>query len=297
MQDSPVFQLLEGYAQPDISRLKTDVFRDQARYAVEARNKLAAARHAGKDALQTVAAELGDITRLEAGVVIDLYLSYRATSHWQAMVDLVKAMPAPLARSKLVQEQLGFALNRLGQRDEAEKVLKELINSHGPSSETNSLLGRVYKDRWEEELKAGKSLAARGWLKKSIDTYLQGFEADWRDAYPGINAVTLMELASPPDPRRLELLPVVSYAVRRRIAKGSPDYWDHATVLELAVLGEDESTAMDAAAAAIAAIREPWEPETTVRNLRLIREARAARGQVLAWADEIENSLAAPKSA
>jgi hypothetical protein len=200
-------------------------------------------------------------------------------------------MPAPVARSIMVREQLGFALNRLKRRDEAEQVLRELIAERGPSSETNGILGRVYKDRWDEARSGGDVFAAAGWLTRAIDTYLQGFEADWRDAYPGINAVTLMELKAPPDPRRLELLPVVSYAVKRRVARGTPDYWDHATLLELAVLARDEAAAMQAAADALAAVREPWEPETTARNLALIREARSARGEAPAWATAIEDAL------
>jgi hypothetical protein len=106
-----------------------------------------------------------------------------------------------------------------------------------------------------------------------------------------VNAVTLMELSDPPDPRRAALVPVVAYAVARRIASGKPDYWDHATRLELAILGHDEATAEDAAADALAAVRERWEPETTARNLRLIREARAKRGEVVAWADALEAAL------
>ena len=289
--DSPVFQLVEGYSAPDIARLKTDVFRDRAHYAVEARNRLAAARRAGQDALRQAASTLGDVRNLESGVVIDLFLSYRAVSDWPAMVDLAAQMPAPLARSVMVREQLGFALNRLKRRDEAEQVLRELIRERGPSSETNGILGRVYKDRWDEARNANDPFAAAGWLAKAIDTYLQGFEADWRDAYPGINAVTLMELKNPPDPRRLELLPVVTYAVKRRLAKGMPDYWDHATLLELAVLQKDEPAAMEATAHALAAVRENWEPETTARNLALIRNARSARGDTVAWASRIEEAL------
>ena len=289
--DSPVFQLVDGYSAPDIARLKTDVFRERAQYAVAARNRLAASRRAGKDALRQAAGTLGDVKDLESGVVIDLFLSYRAVSDWQAMVDLAAQMPAPLARNVMVREQLGFALNRLKRRDEAEQVLRDLIHERGPSSETNGLLGRVYKDRWDEARAANDIFNAAGWLAKAIDTYLQGFEADWRDAYPGINAVTLMELKSPPDPRRLELLPVVTYAVKRRVAKGTPDYWDHATLLELAILQKDEPAAMDAAAHALAAVRENWEPETTARNLALIRSARASRGETLAWATAIQEAL------
>ena len=100
-----------------------------------------------------------------------------------------------------------------------------------------------------------------------------------------------MEIKDPPDPRRAELIPVVSYAVERRIASGLPDYWDYATRLELAVLAKDEERAMQACSDALAAVRESWEPETTARNLRLIREAREKRQEGVSWAKEIEEAL------
>jgi len=200
-------------------------------------------------------------------------------------------MAAPLSATVLVQEQLALALNRAGQGDRAERILLNLVERRGPSSETYGLLGRVYKDRWEAALKKGDTLPARGELEKAIDAYLRGFETDWRDASPGINAVTLMELREPPDPRREQVLPVVAYSVARRIATGKPDYWDYATLLELAVLAKDEQRATDATAQALAAVREGWEPETTARNLRLIREARAQRRASVPWANQLEEAL------
>src|SRR4051812_25818804 len=97
--------------------------------------------------------------------------------------------------------------------------------------------------------------------------------------YPGVNAVTLMELKEPPDPRREQLIPVVRYAVERRIASGKTDYWDYATRLELAVLANDEEQVSQALGEALASTREPFERETTARDLRLIREARQRRQQ------------------
>ena len=184
-----------------------------------------------------------------------------------------------------------MALNRDGQGERAEKVLLDLLERRGPSSETYGILGRVYKDRWEDALSRGQSILAQGLLRKAIDAYLKGFEADWRDAYPGVNAVTLMEIAEPPDPRREELIPVVSYAVKRRIEAGEPDYWDHATRLELAVLARDRQGASDALADALASVREPWEPESTARNLWLICQARERRGEEVGWMIEIEEAL------
>lgn len=287
--DSPVYQLVEGF--PDIQRLKTDVFRERVQYSEALKKKLATAREQGAEAVRTVEQALGNIADAEAGVVIDLFLSYRSVKAWQDMINLVPKMASPLAATVMVQEQLGLALNRAGRGDEAEQVLLDLIARRGPSSETYGILGRVYKDRWEAAVKSGDTFLAQGLLSKAIDAYLKGFEADWRDAYPGINAVTLMELKEPPDPRREKLIPVVAYAVERRIAGGKPDYWDHATCLELAVLAKDEHGARNALGDALAVVREVWEPETTVRNLRLIREARERRGEMIPWAKEIEENL------
>lgn len=100
-----------------------------------------------------------------------------------------------------------------------------------------------------------------------------------------------MELATPPDPRREKILPVVAYAVERRIAAGKPDYWDHATLVELAVLAKNQDAAIIALENALVTIRESWEAETTARNLRLIREARENRGESIEWAKKIEKDL------
>src|SRR5690349_15946596 len=105
-------------------------------------------------------------------------------------------------------------VERAGKGEQAEKVLLDLIERRGPSSETYGILGRVYKDRWEAAKKAGSTVLPRGLLDKAISAYLKGFEADWRDAYPGVNAVTLMMLREPPDSRKDELVSIVAYAVK-----------------------------------------------------------------------------------
>ncbi|MDP9072236.1 MAG: DUF4071 domain-containing protein [Actinomycetota bacterium] len=287
--DSPIFQLVEGF--PEIERLKTDVFRDQVRYSARWKQRLAQARAEGIEAVRRAERELGDLRDVEAGILVDLFLSYRAVRGYEEMATLAERMPRPLARTTMVREQVGLALNRLGRRGEAEVVLLELIAERGPSSETYGILGRVYKDQWQESQSAGETFLAAGLLDKAVEAYLKGFEADWRDAYPGINAVTLMEVRDPPDPRREKLIPVVSYAAERRIGSGEADYWDHATRLELAVLGKDETGAREALARALAMVREPWEPESTANNLRLIRETRERRADALSWAVMVEREL------
>jgi len=289
--DSPVFQLVSDLNPPDISRLKTDVFRDSVEYSVKMKDKLAVARKQGIKEVQRIEKELGLISNVETGVVVDLFLSYRAVEDWKSMITLVEKMSPPLAATVMIREQLALALNRAGKDERAQTILEALLQERGPSSETYGLLGRIYKDRWEAAIREGNNLAAKGLLDKAIDAYHQGFEADWRDAYPGINAVILMEIREPPDNRSLQLLPVVQYSVERRIAQGKPDYWDYATRMELAILGGNQEESMKALCDVLASIREIWEPKTTAHSIRLIREARERRGKMQPWLNEIEESL------
>lgn len=293
--DSPVFQLVQDMPRIEVDHEKTDLFRERTDYSRRFKERLAEARARGAPAVIAVAADpaLADVAGLEMGVVIDLYLSLRAVKAHAAMVELYGRMAAPLQRARLVREQYGFALNRLGRGAEAERVLKSVIDQYGVSSETNGLLGRVYKDRWEAAVKAGEHLHARGAHKLALETYLAGFHADWRDAYPGINAVTLMELGETPDPRQEDIAPVVRFAAARKASGTRANYWDHATLLESAVLVRDRRGAETALSDALARVKsdEPWEAETTANNLRLIREARTARGEASEWIEAIEAAL------
>src|SRR5206468_1293866 len=96
--------------------------------------------------------------------------------------------------------QKALALNRLGKRTDAEAVLQQLLKDRGLSSETLGILGRVYKDQWDDARKAGQKAKAAGLLGKVVETYRRGFEADWRDAYPGVNAVTFMQIQDQNNP-------------------------------------------------------------------------------------------------
>jgi len=294
--DSPLFQLIQDMPRFEVDHSKTDTFREKFSYSKHYKDRLAEARGKGKDAEQAVKEvvadpKLANLSEIEAGVVIDLYLSLRDVKAYGDMIDLYQRMPSPLQRARVTREQLAFALNREGRAAEAEVVLKDVLKEFGPSSETYGLLGRIYKDRWEAAKKAGRALEAPPLLKNAITAYLAGFQTDWRDAYPGVNAVTLMEMQDKPDARQAEILPVVRYAASQ---KAKTDYWDHATLLELAVIGRDTEDAVEKLGETLASVppSAPWQLETTERNLRLIRELRLARGEDANWIAEFEKALA-----
>ena len=292
-QDSPLYELLQGF--PDLDHSKTDLFRDQVAYSERHKADLAAARRASDAtaALLAVQQSLGPLEVAEAGVLVDLLLSFRDAEAHQAMLDLIAAMPAHLAKTVLVREQQAFALNRLKQREAARAVLEDLIKTRGPQPETNGLLGRVYKDLWKEALAAGRSAQARGLLDRAIKAYRDGFEADWRDHYPGINALQLMLQRNPQDPEIAALSPVVRYAMNRKLSRGHGDYWDYATALELAVLAGDDAGAHAALGEALACGPVPWMLQTTLDTLEMMRRGAGSVGMD-AIAAELRAHIAPP---
>jgi tetratricopeptide (TPR) repeat protein len=279
LTDSPLFQLIEDYQPPDIKHLKTDLFLQRVQSSNRLKNEIEDAKEkGGVIALREIEKSL-DIINTEYDVVISLFLAYRSVQAWNEMIELVEKMSKPLAEMVMVQEQLALALNRNGQSAKAEKILLELIEKKGGggTSETFGILGRIYKDRWEKALKENNKLKAAGFLNKAIDSYLKGFESDWRDAYPGINAVTLMEIRRDPsdNKRRKQILPIVRYAAERRMATKKPDYWDYATLIELAILDkDDESTIIENIANALSFSPDKWQVESTLRTINMVKEAR-----------------------
>lgn len=199
--DSPLYQMFEDF--PNVDKSRSWVFREKAEYIGRMKDRLAKAHFRGAEAVRAVEKELGDIRSQEAGVVVELFLSYRAVSAWSDMIELVGKMTPSLAATPLVREQLALALNRVGRGDEAERLLLSLLADRGPSSETYGILGRVYKDRWQQAAKEGKTDQARDLLNKAIDAYLRGFDMDWRGRLPRdqrINANGAKPAAGPSTP-------------------------------------------------------------------------------------------------
>jgi tetratricopeptide (TPR) repeat protein len=278
----------------DIARLKTDTFRDRAHYSEAIKQQLADARRAGTgEAVAAVEQQFGPLDTVEAGALVDLLLSYRAVSAHDRMVALYERLPPAVRGSVLVREQAAFALNRVRRRDEALQLLQQVVEEQGPSSETCGLIGRIYKDRWAEATADRRLPNADEYLTRAIAAYTAGFDTDPRDAYPGINAITLLDIKgdAASRKRRDELIPMVQRAVRQRLQSKAPDYWDYATVLELAVLQSDENAAREALGQAIDAVRESWEPAATANNLSLIARGRAERDAAEPWLADIIATL------
>ena len=306
--DSPVFELLSEWNPGEIARLKTDVFRERVQLDQKHKHTLAGIRERHKaperqsqarDDLAKFRKKMGKLDAHESAVIIDMLLTYRALSDWNGMIQLYNDMPEILKRQIMVREQLGFAWSRKAgitkdpaDRKKALSILEDVVEQQGPSSETYGLIGRIYKDQWKEAKavnKSGQSPIVKGMLNKAIEAYRSGFLADQRDAYPGINLLTLLDIkgSQPALEEKDKLLPVVRFAVEQRLAGSAPDYWDYATLLELAILDNQQEEAEEYLAQALSCLRETWEANSTADNLDLIWQARKERQQKDKWLKDI----------
>lgn len=288
-EDSPLFQLFNDFPGIEVSHELTDVFRDRVEYSMEFREKLRAAR--SQDSMEQALArlkaiekELGDLKVVESGILVDLLLSYRDVSAWNEMVALYDKVPSDVRDAVLVRQQYALALNRRaekGDRDKATRVIEALLKERGSNAETFGILGRVYKDQYKEAKKANKTIAG-GYLDQAIDAYKKGFECEPVDYYPGVNAITL--LLQKGDENAIEeaekLTPLVSFAVARKGGASSNDYWDLATVLELAVIGRDEKMAMSVLPKVLARAEASWMAKTTADNLDMIKNLRKEKEDI-----------------
>jgi len=295
--DSPIFQLVDGIAfQESVAHEKTDIFREVVQYNEELKKKLAQAREtvgSNDDKLAEVNEIVNSLTleNQEAAILVDIMLSYRALGAYDQMIKFIESLPVHVQQTVMVQEQLGFALNREKRHNEAAQVLERVIEKNGPSSETYGILGRVYKDLFDKARQERNDFQAEGYLDQALETYLKGFEADWRDAYPGVNALTLLELKGDKEQIK-KLAPVVEYAVNRKLDTRKPDYWDYATLLEIAVIADDtEKARAQLRKALTCTIEGDWMFATTIKNMNLIKTYRNARGEDVSLPEQMIDVL------
>jgi tetratricopeptide (TPR) repeat protein len=177
------------------------------------------------------------------------------------MLNLYKKMPEELKKNKFILQQNAFALNRLNEKEEAKVLLEDIIQKFGEDSETLGILGRVYKDLWEESKN-------ECYLKKEIEIYKKGFETNLNDYYPGINLITLALYDE--DKKILKkYLPIVEVAVEKALRKRK-DYWALATMFELSFIKQDKKLAEEILKEIIVCDKEIWMLETTLKNLNFV---------------------------
>jgi len=301
--DSPLFQLIKSYPGVTLPHDVTESFQDRVRQVTALSSQIRDAARllpqpAAVTALLAIQARLLASAGAPTDLLVDLLLGYRDAEAYDEMVELFDQLPDEVARHPAVRQVGAFALNRRGRPGDdrrAIEMLEGVLDERGPDPETLGLLGRVHKDRHQALVDTDPDVAAEA-LDEAISAYERGFRTDMRDYYPGVNAVTLLMLKGTDEAyqRARELSPVVAFAVAGRRGLESHDYWDVATVLELAVVNLDEPTARAALRRLVYIGGPAWRVRTTRENLERLRAAHRNRDAEPAWLGEVLARLVAP---
>ena len=151
------------------------------------------------------------------------------------MEELLKKIPkCVFDKSLKFNQDLAFALNRLGRHKEAQQILQKCLTNFGQDSETYGLLGRTYKDLYNKEQ---DRLQKDAYLDNAIEYYTKGFINDMHSYYNGINAAQLLLLKSD-KASILEMQDILTavYFSLRAIPENKMDFWAHASNINCLIL-------------------------------------------------------------
>ncbi|MES2890427.1 MAG: TRAFs-binding domain-containing protein [Bacteroidota bacterium] len=320
-QDSPIAQLIPGYHFPDLDYLQADAdafkewavshrsikkelrelekkwkglnkLKDRAADAAE-KEQLTTQQKAIVDAIRQEQVGMGDALLYSYDIIYALLNAYKTVNAFKEMADMLRPLVESTFEDNIfIKQQLALAYNKIGERTESERVLKSIIKKYGPDPETNGLLGAAYKGMMDDNK---GEIEEAGFRSKAITAYLDGFEADPRDYYPGINALTLMFYGNAKKDKAVfdKYLPLVQFAVDRQLKKKSDDYWLQATRMELAILSDDCDLATEALSDLLACNPEQWARSSTKANISKLFEKKSTMENASScdWIKLIVNKL------
>ena len=179
--DSPLFQLITRWRPQPLPLEAAEFFHDNVKQNERLKGQLRLIGQSSADverrpallkALASVRAEAsaaGDT--VDAGVLTELMLSYRALEAWSEMIAVYEAMPISLQLQARIRQQLAFAYNRRAEatqqaddRAHALDILENLEREQGSSPETSGMIGRIYRSWWQEASAAQAAVKARQFL-------------------------------------------------------------------------------------------------------------------------------------
>jgi hypothetical protein len=306
--DSPLFELIPQYKGIQELHGGDGVFRERAKFVMQVRQRLSDARILKQDqallAIQAIARDVGNVSTTNIDSALDVLFALRDIKAFKEMAAYIDTFPPNLKSGQVVREQLGLALNRIAQdsgdesyRRQAIDTLKAVIDERGDNPETCGILGRVYKDLYNNAKRRDKATIEAGGKVRPLDAlqtqahlddairwYRRGFTADPRDFYPGINLLTMLMLkgdANLDAPAREALTKdmqtvavLLSFALARCDAVASNNYWTLATLIEASVHDNDWPMANKAMMRLLQVDPALQQLETTRDNLRMIAEAK-----------------------
>lgn len=276
--DSPIFEFfpdLEVTLPPDLEKQTRRRGPRLRKYQREFVQSVLESPEQAKGDLVRSEAEYRGTPEADPSDYVFLMKRFRDLSDWDRVVAMADEAPSDVKESAEVRNLLVLALNRRngsGDQDRAISVMEQQIAETGGDSESFGILGRIYKDRYDQAKERGDSAEASSNFEKALQSYRSGFEKNPRDYYPGINVVNLL-IQRGDDAARAELdafVPRVRTAVQEKLEGDRVGFWDLATDLQLATVAHDWTRAQERAKSMMAQSPADWMIETTLRDIRAV---------------------------
>jgi tetratricopeptide (TPR) repeat protein len=202
-------------------------------------------------------------------VAIDLLYTIRDCTDWSTTKQFIESLPEDLRNSPLVTEQYALALSKSGDHDTAIGGLRELIESHGDTSERRGLLGGRYKKKWS----ISKDPVD---LSRAIAEYEAGMKLDLNDYYPSSNLGRLYrsrKRKGDDDKARIAAAVTLTACERARLRKAT-DEWLNPTLLGAAFDAGDVEKAIELADQVMTEGPAAWKLDTTLEDCRTAAQLR-----------------------
>ncbi len=303
--DSPLKLLLSEFEFPKVDYLKTtsDEFEDfvkRSQKKIENINKIVAdwkkldaafrktkddtikaAAQSKIDLLQSIEETLNPNPLQEYSVLVALLKAYKDTNSNERIIALLESPGVPAdAREKYLEleERRAQAYKMLGQLDVAEEILSRLVDNCNTDRHPwlISLLASIYKHKAGQAMREGKEGLAISRMKKAIELYIQSFEDNPNDYYPGIRLLNLL-FTSNIEGAQLKYdkyLPLVEFSLERRLKKNKKEYWALASRVELEIMKGNEEAASESAYEVLDCQHAPWKRASTARQVKKIADYR-----------------------
>ncbi len=255
---SPIFNLLSGLDEPERATLRTPLATGFWREHSEWKQRVTVARRQKRigDILLLTEEIRNPLIKEEA--IGEAGAALKSMGRHELALEQYRRGLELNSKNLEFRRQEAFHLNRIGRVDEAIVKLETFLEKEPADSEAIGILGRIYKDMWQESWRGIDSLETRleegfqayHWLIKAYNTYIKGYRYNLNDTYPGTNAHTLAAILAhlseifedreDPDPdivAILDQLPdlrgTLIFALEEKALDEKTDYWTLVSLAEL----------------------------------------------------------------
>jgi hypothetical protein len=202
-------------------------------------------------------------------LLLSILKAYKDTNSTGSIIELLESIPERKREKYFeLEERLAYAYKMEQKFDKAESIARKLISMgrEDKHSSLNALTASIFKHKSE-------MYNSKFCLKESIRMYMESFESNPNEYYPGICLLNLLYTSDSKEwqSKYDKYFPLVEFSIERRLKKTN-EYWGHVSMLELEVMRDNKEMAKENLDAALNSPHAPWKREVTAKHLKKVAD-------------------------